>query len=211
MSLYLRPDVHAVPIGEDLVLLDLARDAYLCLPDGATSLAPGSRIALLPGPLTRTLEEGGLVSLAPPGARSAPPPLPDRTIIHGGGRNRLGVRAIAAALAVPGDIRNARRGEGLAAWLNVAHTASPLSRDGEVVAAAARLFWRLGPWLPVEGECLVRSAMLVAFLRRMGLAADWVFGVRLWPFAAHCWVQTGDLCLNDDVERLWPYTPLYRR
>ena len=50
--------------------------------------------------------------------------------------------------------------------------------------------------------------MLVSYLRRCGLRADWVFAVRLWPFAAHCWVQCGDLCLNDDVERLAPYTPI---
>ena len=38
MTLYLRHDVHAVAIGKDLALLDLARDAYLCLPDGAAAL-----------------------------------------------------------------------------------------------------------------------------------------------------------------------------
>lgn len=211
MSLFLKPDVHAVAIGADLALLDLARDAYLCLPDAAAALTPEPRFAVLPGPVRETLEQGALLTLDPPCGRRAPPPLPERTIIHSSGRNRPGLRAIAAALAVPRDIRNARKGDGLHAWLAVADAAAPLSPDPEAVAAAARLFWRLGAWLPVEGECLVRSAMLVAFLRRMGLTADWVFGVRLWPFAAHCWVQSGDLCLNDDVERLWPYTPLYCR
>lgn len=79
------------------------------------------------------------------------------------------------------------------------------------VAEAARAFWQMAPWLPIEGECLVRSALLMRFLNQRGLEADWVFGVRLWPFMAHCWVQLDDLCLNDDVERLTAYTPIYSR
>lgn len=211
MTLYLRPDVHAVAIGDDLALLDLARDAYLCLPDGAPALEPVSRDAIRPGAVADSLRAGGLLGPEPPGVRLVPPPLPTRTLIHQPLSGTLSSRSLAAALAVPGDIRRARRGEGLAPWLALAEARRPLSRDTEAVAAAARQFWTVGAWLPVEGECLVRSAMLVAFLRRMGLSADWVFGVRLWPFAAHCWVQLGEVCLNDDVERLWPYTPLYRR
>lgn len=211
MTLYLRPDVHAVAIGDDLALLDLARDAYLCLPDGAAALEPGAQDAIRPGAVADALQTGGLLGPEPPAARSAPPPLPTRTVIHQPLSRAVSPRVLAAALAVPADIRRARRGEGLAAWLALAEARRPLSRDAEAVAAAARQFWTVGAWLPVEGECLVRSAMLIAFLRRMGLSADWVFGVRLWPFAAHCWVQLGEVCLNDDVERLWPYTPLYRR
>lgn len=211
MTLYLQPDVHAVAIGEDLALLDLARDAYLCLPDGAAALGPGAGAAIRPGAVADALQAGGLLGpelLAP---RPAPPPLPTRTLIHQPMSRVVLSRGLAAAVSVPADIRRARRGEGLVAWLALAEARRPLSRDAEAVAAAARQFWTVGAWLPVEGECLVRSAMLVAFLRRMGLSADWVFGVRLWPFAAHCWVQLDDVCLNDDVERLWPYTPLYRR
>ncbi|MFN3668447.1 MAG: lasso peptide biosynthesis B2 protein [Brevundimonas sp.] len=211
MTLYLGPQVHAVAVGEDLALLDLARDAYLCLPGAAAALVAGSCGAIRPGPTARTLEAGGLLRPEASGERRAPPPLPVRTLIHQSRPAAVRPRDIAAALAVPGDVRRARRGDGLGAWLALADARAPLSSDPEAVAAAARLFWEIGPWLPVEGECLVRSAMLVVFLRRRGLAADWVFGVRLWPFAAHCWVQIGDLCLNDDVERLWPYTPLYRR
>ncbi|MDI1281734.1 lasso peptide biosynthesis B2 protein [Brevundimonas sp.] len=211
MTLYLRHDVHAVAIGEDLALLDLARDAYLCLPGGAVALEPGARDVIRSGAVADALLAGGVLGPEPPAARSAPPPLPTRTLIHQPLSRAVSPRVLAAAVAVPADIRRARRGEGLAAWLALAEARRPLSRDAEAVEAAARQFWTVGAWLPIEGECLVRSAMLVAFLRRMGLSADWVFGVRLWPFAAHCWVQFGEVCLNDDVERLWPYTPLYRR
>lgn len=211
MTLFLRHDVHAVAIGDDLALLDLARDAYLCLPEAAAALEAGSRFTIRPGPVADALQSAGLLTPVPTGRRRPPPPLPVRTIIHQSGSGGGPLRAIAAALAVTADIRGARRGDGLSAWLALADTRRPLSDDAEAVVAAARLFWSIGAWLPIEGECLVRSASLIAFLRRRGLAADWVFGVRLWPFAAHCWVQVGDVCLNDDVERLWPYTPLYCR
>jgi len=211
MTLYLKSNVHAVAIGDDLALLDLSTDAYLCLPDGAGVLPNGSRAAVAAGPEADTLQAAGLLSPTQPPPGCATPPLPTRTCIHLPASHPLGPRVLAAALGVVGDIRKARTQEGLGGYLGLADSSRLLSRDADAVAAVARLFWTMAPWLPIEGECLARSAMLVAFLRRMGLAADWVFGVRLWPFAAHCWVQSGDLCLNDDVERLWAYTPLYRR
>ena len=39
-------------------------------------------------------------------------------------------------------------------------------------------------------------------------AAVWVFGVRTWPFSAHCWLQIGDAVLDDDPERVGIYPPI---
>jgi len=211
MTLYLRPDVHAVAIGDDLALLDITGDAYLCLPGAASILTGGRQTAIAQGPLADTLIEAGLLASDPPPLIEEPPPAPTRSIIHGPAVGRPGPRALIAAAGVVADIRQARAGQGLAPYLRVAEARTELSRDPAATLAAARLFWAMGPWLPLEGECLLRSAMLISFLRRSGLAADWVFGVRLWPFNAHCWVQADDVCLNDDVERLWAYTPIFRR
>lgn len=209
MTRYLKPAVHAVAIGADLAVLDIANDAYLCLPGGAAVLAGGGRIA--PGPMAEALGEAGLLAAEPPPERRPPPPSPVRSIIHEPFAVPAGPRALLAAAGVVADLRKARAGQGLAPYLALAEARRDLSRDPDATLAAARLFWKISPWIPVEGECLPRSAMLIAFLRRRGLAADWVFGVRLWPFNAHCWVQAGDICLNDDVERLWAYTPIYCR
>jgi transglutaminase-like putative cysteine protease len=211
MTRYLKPDVHAVVVGADLAVLDIAGDAYLCLPGGAAALVGDSGAAITAGPLAEALAEGGLLAAGPAPTRRTPPAWPTRSIIHDPHRERPDARALLAAAGVVADLRRARAGQGVAAYLALAEADRELSRDPEAVLAAARLFWTIGPWLPIEGECLPRSAMLVAFLRRLGLAADWVFGVRLWPFNAHCWVQAGDVCLNDDVERLWAYTPIYCR
>jgi hypothetical protein len=107
-------------------------------------------------------------------------------------------------------VRKARKRAGVKDYLALAGGADG-DRNPVRVAEAARAFWRMSPWLPIEGECLVRSALLMRFLQRRGLEADWVFGVRLWPFTAHCWVQLDGVCLNDDVERLTSYTPIYCR
>lgn len=210
MTLFLRSDVHAVAIGEDLALLDLQADAYLCVAGGGETLLPSGRGQVRPSPVSDMLAEASLVGGAPSGIRRNPPPPPNRTIIHTPLSPRLQMRDLFAAVGAISDIRRARRGHGLSPYVD-ASSRRTLSRDRMRVTQAARLFWDFGAWLPIEGECLVRSALLMAFLRRQGLTADWVFGVRLWPFAAHCWVQIGDVCLNDDIERLWPYTPIYCR
>ena len=41
-----------------------------------------------------------------------------------------------------------------------------------------------------------------------GGGADWVFAVKGAPFAAHCWIQLGDIVLNDSVENVRAYTPI---
>ncbi|NIK40282.1 hypothetical protein FHY12_002607 [Xanthomonas arboricola] len=73
---------------------------------------------------------------------------------------------------------------------------------------AASVFRRARVWVPVEMRCLLDSVALARFLRRRQLDAQIVFGVALDPFSAHCWVQTGDLVLNDTVGNVHAHTPI---
>jgi hypothetical protein len=57
-------------------------------------------------------------------------------------------------------------------------------------------------------HCLERGLALVHLLRRAGERAELVFGVTSRPFAAHCWVQQGNLLLGDTVERVRTFTPI---
>jgi hypothetical protein len=59
-----------------------------------------------------------------------------------------------------------------------------------------------------KNECLYDSLALLEYLGRHGVHADWVFGVQTRPFAAHCWVQHGDIVFNDTVEHVSGYTPI---
>jgi hypothetical protein len=73
------------------------------------------------------------------------------------------------------------------------------------------VFRRVAPWLPLDGACLFRSGFLLGYLESLGHRVDWVFGVRTWPFRAHCWLQAGDVALDDEAERLIAYHPIMVR
>jgi len=74
-----------------------------------------------------------------------------------------------------------------------------------IVAAAFNGARRL---VPVKPQCLPDSLALLAFLARRGCSADLVFGVKLRPFSAHCWVQTGEVVLNDALDHATIHTPI---
>lgn len=207
MTSVLRSDVHAVAVGDALIILDLAGDDYFCLPEAAEMAGDGG---ISDAVTISTLGAAGLLTTGPVPERRPLPPRPSETVIYQRPERpptiAMWLGATASALAV----RAVGKGAGVAGYLTLVDGPGG-DRTPARVAEAARAFWRMAPWLPIEGECLVRSALLMRFLKQRGLEADWVFGVRLWPFMAHCWVQLDDLCLNDDVERLAAYTPIYRR
>lgn len=75
----------------------------------------------------------------------------------------------------------------------------------EAVAA----FHSLRPLLHTSrNRCLQDSLALVRFLASEGMAAHWVIGVKSAPFAAHAWVQTGGLVLNDLHDNVRHYKPI---
>ncbi|MDR6990963.1 lasso peptide biosynthesis B2 protein [Luteimonas sp. 3794] len=71
---------------------------------------------------------------------------------------------------------------------------------------SAAQFRRARLYAPVAMRCLVDSIAMTRFLRRRGLPAYIVFGVAVNPFSAHCWVQSGDLVLNDSVGNVNAHT-----
>ncbi len=90
--------------------------------------------------------------------------------------------------------RHGRRGEGFAA---------------DTTRASAASYLRLRPFaLTSQDRCLYDSLALVHFLATQGQFAQWVIGVRLNPFAAHSWVQSGGVVLNDQPERVRRYQPI---
>jgi hypothetical protein len=76
------------------------------------------------------------------------------------------------------------------------------ARDLLTAFAALRVFWS------TPRQCLFDALALRVFLARYGLHAHWVFGVRMNPFGAHCWVQHESIVLNDSVEFVRAFTPI---
>jgi Transglutaminase-like superfamily len=70
-------------------------------------------------------------------------------------------------------------------------------------------FTRLRPlFYTLRSACLLDSLTLVHFLGAEGIHPDWVFGVKTEPFDAHCWVQHGEVVLNDAPDRVRQYSPI---
>jgi hypothetical protein len=62
--------------------------------------------------------------------------------------------------------------------------------------------------LTAHDACLVRSLALARHLRSRGCEAQLVIGVKADPFAAHCWVQSGDWLLNEELDAVAAFAPI---
>ncbi|GJG86412.1 hypothetical protein tb265_15930 [Gemmatimonadetes bacterium T265] len=58
--------------------------------------------------------------------------------------------------------------------------------------------------------CLQRAAACAVVLRRRGVPADVVIGVRAQPFAAHAWVEVDGRVVDDLAAGTGPYTVIRR-
>ncbi|HEV7717235.1 MAG TPA: lasso peptide biosynthesis B2 protein [Steroidobacteraceae bacterium] len=88
-----------------------------------------------------------------------------------------------------------------------AANASPV--DLSAARGAVGAFIRLRPLLfGAQDACLFDSLALVRFLSAYGLFPTCVIGVQTGPFAAHCWVQDGDVIFNDEPEYVRRFTPI---
>ncbi|AZS21755.1 MULTISPECIES: lasso peptide biosynthesis B2 protein [unclassified Caulobacter] len=212
MSLCLARHVRGVSVEDDLVLLDAEADAYFCLPAiRGVVIDPDGQVHGAPEPLARALvearlaERGTLPTTEPacvaPVARTARRILEHLETIDARATVRRW-RALAHAVLVARAGRYRPFAQLIAGPPAQAQALSPDFLDD---LAAYR---RLTPWLPIDGACLFRSHMLRAYLRALGHDAAWVFGVSVWPFDAHCWLQVEDAVLDDEAERLSAYHPI---
>lgn len=211
MRLFLANAVHAVDVGGDLVFLDVEADAYFCLAGAGAviALGPGGEVDIRRDEAASQLLEAGLLARDPGEDCRRLPPRPLVSARSCGARARTGLPAWFAAIAVSLEVRRRFSRCSFANLLETAQDGRALDVEPapELLETAAQ-FERMRPWLPLKGECLLRSYHLRAFLRSQGFDATWVFGVRTWPFSAHCWLQVGRTVLDEDLERLAAYAPI---
>jgi hypothetical protein len=85
----------------------------------------------------------------------------------------------------------------------------PREADPVRLRALVTAFTRLRPlFYTLRAACLLDSLTLVHFLGAEGIHPDWVFGVKTEPFDAHCWVQHGEVVLNDAPDRVRQFSPI---
>jgi hypothetical protein len=209
------PDpVHATAVDDDLVFLDVSRDAYQCLPGGAAACrveAGGGALRIASADVADGLRSAGLIrplcAEAPSRMRRTAQAPVESALKHAYPPPRWGdAPEIAAAVL---DVTLAYRGRALSRIVGVRATPRERSeRTRPTLEETLDRFHRWVPFAPVSGKCLLRAFMLRRVLHRHGHPHDWVFGVTLWPFKAHCWLQSGGLVLDDTVENVAAYRPI---
>ncbi|KQZ20260.1 lasso peptide biosynthesis B2 protein [Caulobacter sp. Root1472] len=209
--LFLSSTTHLATIGDDIVVLDARTNAYYCLPAAAAAVrVEEAGVAFDDCDLAEQFAQAGLLTDRPPPPNPSPTPLPSQDLgLRTAERVRLGDLALI-----------------LAAWLTMFVSYHPVAFDrlvrrgrdegqaqgpSEPTQEVKRLvaaFERVLPWLPFQGVCLYRAFLLRRILLWRGHRARWVFGVHTWPFQAHCWLQIGEVVLDDAADRLASFSPI---
>ncbi|WP_029416643.1 lasso peptide biosynthesis B2 protein [Brevundimonas bacteroides] len=197
------PKVHFAQVRSDIVVLDLRTDAYSCLVDGGAWLRiePDQSLTVASPEYAAALVDAGLAAPGPsPGRRTWTPAT--RAIAPEAPTRPLLVMLCASRLMASTLTFRSWTLSGL-----LAPSAPPRHRSARLVDALSA-HRAVRPWIPFEGECLQTAYQLRHWLRACGHDPAWVFGVRTWPFAAHCWLQIGDGVVGDRLERVSRYTPI---
>jgi Transglutaminase-like superfamily len=231
----LSPHVHFCRTEDGLVLLDLKRARYLGIPAEQQRLLrsavrdwrevndtagdSGQPPAEQAAELLESFVQSGLLTADP---------------THGASVRQAackpGTQAIPFAETVRSDMRAAHFFRLTRAWLTTIyklrrrslesivhavrhrkerHSGTTSPGDAATIRALSALFCHLRPLVfTAKDQCLLDSLILVEFLAGYGKYPTWVFGVKTQPFAAHSWVQHGDLVLNDSVEHVRAYVPI---
>ncbi len=207
-----RQGVHAAAVGRDLVLLDLIADAYFCIPEvGPAGERFDAHLDDLDEAALNLLRDEGLVVRQDRAEMAVVlPSKATRDLVIDTARP-LSPSDVLGVLAARADLRRAGRDPTVKALLSTIGERPGAVQDGPLILRLASTVDRLMPWMPGPVLCLQRAALLRQVLARHHQWADWVFGVRTWPFRAHCWLQFEGVCLTDDAERLRAYTPILVR
>lgn len=216
MPFRLRDKLHYCFCGGRAVFLDVQADRYFCLPFAAEAafirVAAGRMVAGDEDRLHALISRGLLIDDPQSPGLGAPLALtaPSGDLLAEPDPARLSdsMLALVQEARVAWRLRRTpfqniiEEVAGRAA--NVAIGADADHRVRRIVSAAASL----SPTIRAADRCLVRAIALHALCCRHGIHPKLVFGVRVNPFGAHCWVQLEDKILVGDFEQVRLFTPI---
>ena len=216
---YALPDgLFCCLVGDRFVFLDLPRDRYFCLreaQDAAFRALLDGSISKADAPLLDQMVAGQTLALVAadlvPTTCTAPPEatetMADAREAATAGRHlpRAACQLLVSAIAlrrfhleaIVDRFRHAKA-------KRLARSVRP-SYD---LASIARAYRAIGLLVPMHDKCLMRSIALAHHLTDLGAVPDLVFGVRLQPFKAHCWVQLGTVLIVDRIDDVRLFTPI---
>ncbi len=221
--MFLAKDVYLARLGARSVVLNLRRDRYIGLSEATTASllaltaqTPNllTRIDPQDEPVRRTLVERGILTDEPgesPVRRASRPT--HSAWAHGVSTlppARSAGAAAAAIMALTQTSISLRFRPLLytIGWLRRQH--GKLYRGGRRgdVGLALDIFAGARPWFPGPPVCRLDAPALCLYLWRRGIDADLIFGVRLDPFAAHCWTQIGACAVLEPYDAMHQYSPI---
>jgi hypothetical protein len=216
MGFALRPGLHFCEAASAFIFLDLEKDRYFRLParleDHFRKLVDDPLSA---GSAAAPLIEAGVLrpaifrqSLSRPRLVAATTGLD--TLGAGGTGGFEVTRALASDINVSQQLRLGRLAALIASYENskVGRTlATPIKDDGPVRVVRAYETAKL--FRASANRCLSRSLAMARRLAGLRCDALLVIGVRAQPFAAHAWVQSGDIVLNETPDEVSRYTPIF--
>jgi hypothetical protein len=218
----LPPCVHCCRLGDAFVFLDLKQDDYTLIPgEGAAALAMlASEPTLLNEAHAHSLQKlvtaGLLTTRANDGRRftATSTSFATESLLDGESLDESSVSPAHVWNFIAACITAAIRLKSRSIESTVTRVARRKARhartdlDMERARQLSAVFRKLRALFPANYLCLFDSLALIEFLARYDLFPTWVFGVRLAPWAAHCWVQHGDVAFNEDIEQAAHYTQI---
>ncbi|WP_164513656.1 lasso peptide biosynthesis B2 protein [Sphingomonas koreensis] len=212
----MKPHVHLADVDGDLVLMDTDRNQYFCIARDAAvaiqgELAGGNRFRG-DAPLLDELEAAGLYGTLDRVTPCRPVPHLADSDILGDPAERLSAAEALALTWAAGRAWHRLRIRRPSSWLELTRRRNLRIGDLEAnvsrVHALARHAYLARALFPGAARCLPNSLLLLELLALNGLGARWVFGVRTFPFEAHCWVEHDGVILNDTLDHVRWYTPI---
>lgn len=220
--MYIASDIYIADFAERAIILDLRRNRYSALKGAAADVV----LSVLRGDFSRTIdmkcatqrqlvEDRILVHDRPTRHLDKAPP-PQTALFPSLRFDRamsqpLGLSGTAQALACltrTAIILRLGSLQSLLSWLRNFERPSASPTDDEIVQKVVDSYYAARPFFPMKPICRLDAPALFLFLRKYGIPATLVLGVRLDPFVAHSWVQIGEAAIGEGHDRIRQYTPL---
>lgn len=212
MGWQLASGVGFCEVDGELVFLDLRRDRYVALRGDDRASFERLRVGAQNSSADMTrLAQMELVARCEGPDNLLPPdisiPAVDLAGAEAGFNPAMACSAAAALWRARRLIRPQYIAAALAASAHAKKRAATSASEAAFASVAAH--YAACRWaIPIEPRCLIDAIALDDIFLRRGLAAKLVFGVRLRPFAAHCWLQSSKAILTGTAADARNFTPI---
>lgn len=199
-------------IGDLTIFLDVRRDRYLAIPSVIAKEVRERHYSKVPTKILDQIQAWGWTEAADSGIFEQKTAIPQATeelsaITRDGPISYGLIRSAFFSVFVTKWAQKVLRLEWLLNRISMANASAPVAQ-GASMAQIVRAFEATDRVIFGAKACLTRSLALHRLLAANGHRSALVFGVRLNPFRAHCWLQQNNVVINDTIEQIGMFRPL---